>query len=251
VDPIQHSFSQSLSPRAPHFTLSYITVQLPNPPLHVPAQSITRSSGPFTLLIKTAIMAPNLTEMVKSMLFNAIHFPGVHEHKKQQQQEVLPVESGINKEPIFSIEKVTVIFVLGGPGAGTVTFSFSFLPIRAHQWTSLRFLGKGTQCSLLVDKFNFCHLSAGDLLRAEQDRPNSQFGDLIRTCIREGTIVPMEVTIKLLENAMHAALQSKMGGGWGEGKGRFLIDGFPRKMDQALKFEEDVGLSSLLSMRFG
>jgi UMP-CMP kinase len=61
----------------------------------------------------------------------------------------------------------------------------------------------------------------------------------------------MEVTIKLLENAMHAALQSKTGGGWGEGKGRFLIDGFPRKMDQALKFEEDVGLSSLLSMRFG
>jgi UMP-CMP kinase len=52
----------------------------------------------------------------------------------------------------------------------------------------------------------------------------------------------MEVTIKLLENAMHAALQTKTGEGWGDGKGRFLIDGFPRKMDQALKFEEDVGI---------
>ena len=107
------------------------------------------------------------------------------------------------------------------------------------------FLGKGTQCSLLVEKYHFSHLSAGDLLRAEQDRPDSQYGVLIRTCIREGEIVPMEVTIKLLENAMRAALQSKSGSsGWDAGKGRFLIDGFPRKMDQALKFEEDVRVSA-------
>ena len=55
--------------------------------------------------------------------------------------------------------------------------------------------------------------------------------------------MPMEVTIKLLENAMRAALESKSKSGstgWEAGKGRFLIDGFPRKMDQALKFEEDV-----------
>jgi hypothetical protein len=91
-----------------------------------------------------------------------------------------------------------------------------------------------------VEEFNFSHLSAGDLLRAEQDRPDSDYGVLIRKCIREGEIVPMEVTIKLLENAMHAALQSRSGSGWEDGKGRFLIDGFPRKMDQALKFEEDV-----------
>ena len=94
-------------------------------------------------------------------------------------------------------------------------------------------------------KYNFAHLSAGDLLRAEQDRPDSQFGDLIRTHIREGKIVPMEVTIKLLENAMDAALESKSGEGWGDGRGRFLIDGFPRKMDQALKFEEDVRLTDV------
>jgi len=56
----------------------------------------------------------------------------------------------------------------------------------------------------------------------------------------------MEVTIKLLENAMRAKLQSKSGPGWDDGKGRFLIDGFPRKMDQALKFEEDVCISSLV-----
>ena len=120
---------------------------------------------------------------------------------------------------------------------------FPFYQPRSPGKYVLPTLGKGTQCSLLVEKYNFAHLSAGDLLRAEQDRPNSQFGDLIRTYIREGQIVPMEVTIKLLENAMEAVLTSKTGEGWGNGKGRFLIDGFPRKMDQALKFEEDVRLT--------
>ncbi|KAF9433527.1 hypothetical protein BGZ76_009317 [Entomortierella beljakovae] len=102
--------------------------------------------------------------------------------------------------------KTTVIFVLGGPGAG-----------------------KGTQCAHLVDDYGFVHLSAGDLLRAEQERPGSQYGELIKSYIKEGKIVPMEVTIALLENAMIAS-----------GQTRFLIDGFPRKMDQALKFEEVV-----------
>jgi len=120
--------------------------------------------------------------------------------------------------PVFDDKKITVIFVLGGPGAG-----------------------KGTQCAKLVQDFGFCHLSAGDLLRAEQHRQDSQYGNLIQTCIREGTIVPMEVTIKLLENAMRAQLETKTA----ESQGRFLIDGFPRKMDQALKFEEDVCVSSL------
>lgn len=117
--------------------------------------------------------------------------------------------------PTFSPTDVTVIFVLGGPGAG-----------------------KGTQCANLVRDYGFTHLSAGDLLRAEQDRPGSQFGDLIRDYIRNGAIVPMEVTVKLLENAMTEAIGSQ--GGLGSSKHRFLIDGFPRKMDQAIKFEEAV-----------
>ncbi|KAH0584202.1 UMP-CMP kinase [Termitomyces sp. 'cryptogamus'] len=88
---------------------------------------------------------------------------------------------------------------------------------------------------------------AGDLLRAEQVREGSEYGTLIQTCIKEGTIVPMEVTIKLLENAMQAAMAGERPGqGWKEGRGRFLIDGFPRKMDQAVKFDETVCLSSVV-----
>lgn len=76
------------------------------------------------------------------------------------------------------------------------------------------------------------HLSAGDLLRAEQKREGSQYGEMIKQYITDGRIVPMEVTVALLENAIRAEVKN--------GKTRFLVDGFPRKMDQAIKFEETV-----------
>jgi len=114
--------------------------------------------------------------------------------------------------PSFSPAKVTVLFVLGGPGAG-----------------------KGTQCANLVRDYHFTHLSAGDLLRTEQDRKGSEFGDLIKSYIKDGKIVPMEVTVQLLENAMTDVVEKSK-----DKTGKFLIDGFPRKMDQALKFEETV-----------
>jgi len=60
----------------------------------------------------------------------------------------------------------------------------------------------------------------------------------------------MEVTVKLLQNAMEASLQEgRPGDGWANGKGRFLVDGFPRKMDQALKFDEEVQLKSAMCGR--
>ncbi|KAJ0116019.1 hypothetical protein N8I77_003896 [Diaporthe amygdali] len=112
------------------------------------------------------------------------------------------------------ITDTTVLFVLGGPGAG-----------------------KGTQCSKLVSTYGFTHLSAGDLLREEQDRAGSEYGQLIKDYIKDGKIVPMEVTIALLENAMKASIAGNPTSPKGR---RFLIDGFPRKLDQALKFEESV-----------
>ncbi|OAL70075.1 uridylate kinase [Trichophyton violaceum] len=133
--------------------------------------------------------------------------------------ELTPPLTSTNTSPRFSTDEVTVVFVLGGPGSG-----------------------KGTQSAKLVKDYGFSHLSAGDLLRAEQDREGSQYGDLIRHNIREGIIVPMEITVTLLSNAMAAILEEKKkkDENSGERTSRFLIDGFPRKMDQAIYFEETV-----------
>ncbi|KAJ1963115.1 bifunctional uridylate/adenylate kinase [Dimargaris xerosporica] len=106
----------------------------------------------------------------------------------------------------FTKDNTTVVFVLGGPGSG-----------------------KGTQCKRLAEEFGFVHLSAGDLLREEQQRPDSAYAELIEWCIREGKIVPMVVTITLLREAMKQS-----------GSNLFLIDGFPRSMTQGSEFEQYV-----------
>ncbi|KAI6195754.1 Like-Sm ribonucleoprotein and Adenylate kinase domain containing protein [Aphelenchoides besseyi] len=91
-----------------------------------------------------------------------------------------------------------VVFVLGPPGSG-----------------------KGTQCEKIREKFGFVHLSAGELLRDEMNRTGSDTGASIRKHMTDGTIVPVAITCKLIEDAMLAA---------GDAPG-FLIDGFPRNQD--------------------
>ncbi|XP_077189941.1 UMP-CMP kinase [Paroedura picta] len=98
--------------------------------------------------------------------------------------------------------KPVVVFVLGGPGAG-----------------------KGTQCARIVAKYGYTHLSAGDLLRDERKRPGSQYGELIESYIKEGKIVPVEITISLLKRAMEETMAENAQ------KNKFLIDGFPRNED--------------------
>ncbi|KAI6702908.1 hypothetical protein NL676_012044 [Syzygium grande] len=98
--------------------------------------------------------------------------------------------------------KPTVVFVLGGPGSG-----------------------KGTQCANIAQHFGFTHLSTGDLLRAES-RSGSENGTMIQNMIKEGKIVPTEVTIKLLQKAMQES-----------GNDKLLIDGFPRDDESRAAFE--------------
>jgi len=122
----------------------------------------------------------------------------IHPSKEELSQLAAPSRT----TPLFTTTRATVIFVLGGPGSG-----------------------KGTQCANIVADYGFKHLSAGDLLREEQDRKGSEFGDMIKEYIKNGEIVPMEVTVQLLENAMQSELERLDKAGQKEGEGRFLIDG--------------------------
>jgi len=85
-------------------------------------------------------------------------------------------------------------------------------------------------CVKIVEKYGYVHLSAGDLLRAERQRPGSQYGEIIETYIKQGKIVPVEITCTLLQNAMKES-----------GKEVFLIDGFPRNEDNLTGWNRQVG----------
>ena len=55
--------------------------------------------------------------------------------------------------------------------------------------------------SLFMQKFGFVHLSAGELLRQERDS-GSKDGNLIQDYIKEGKIVPVAITISLLQKVL-------------------------------------------------
>ena len=117
-------------------------------------------------------------------------------------------DSATNATPSASRAGTRVVFVLGGPGSG-----------------------KGTVCGRIIDAFDeFEHLSAGDLLRKERDTPNSKDGELISSYIKEGKIVPVDITVGLIKRAMNASP-----------KGCFLIDGFPRSQDNVDGWNRVIG----------
>lgn len=81
--------------------------------------------------------------------------------------------------------------------------------------------GKGTQAKILVEKYGFCHLSMGDVLK-EQVRLGTEEGKLIDEYQKAGNLVPLEVTVKALQNKINNTA----------GANGFLLDGFPRNMEQ-------------------
>jgi len=125
----------------------------------------------------------------------------------QYGKKQLEPEKPVVKSPSTAqLLDVHVIFVVGGPGSG-----------------------KGTNCTRLSEEFNLSHLSVGDLLRNEALK-GSERGKLLDEYMKEGKIVPMEITLEVVRSAI---LEH-------QGKAGFLIDGFPRKLDQAIEFEEKV-----------
>ncbi|KAJ6691189.1 NUCLEOTIDE KINASE [Salix koriyanagi] len=104
----------------------------------------------------------------------------------------------------FSNE-ASVVFVLGGPASG-----------------------KGTQCPKIVEHFGFTHLCVGELLE-EETKSGSENGKMIRNFKLEGKIVPSEVTVGILQQAMQQSENKK-----------FIIDGFPRNEENLATFEKTV-----------
>lgn len=82
--------------------------------------------------------------------------------------------------------------------------------------------GKGTQSVKIAKKYNFAHISTGDIFR-KNIREKTELGLKVQGIIEKGELVPDELLIEILENAMDQ-FENVQG---------FVFDGFPRTIQQA------------------
>ncbi|KDP31613.1 hypothetical protein JCGZ_14838 [Jatropha curcas] len=125
-------------------------------------------------------------------------------------------DAAIAKEEIAAVEKKpTVVFVLGGPGAG-----------------------KSTQCANISKCIGFTHLSSGEVLRkaSEWDPDN---GEMIKSMLKDGQSVPPDITLRVLQKAMKQS-----------GNDKFLLDGFPRDEEIRAAFEDAINIEPELVIFF-
>jgi hypothetical protein len=116
-------------------------------------------------------------------------------------------------DPRLPCPKPNVVFVIGGPGSG-----------------------KGTMCELAESQLGWTHLSMGELLRNEIETggPNAK---TISDLLAGGNLVPNRITMKVLTNAMETVTKTT-------GKNNFLLDGFPRSLDNMEGWHENFGRTS-------
>ncbi|XP_078502793.1 adenylate kinase isoenzyme 1 isoform X2 [Lissotriton helveticus] len=130
--------------------------------------------------------------------------------KEAPKSKVPPKDSDPRAEKLKTCK---IIFVVGGPGSG-----------------------KGTQCEKIVAKYGYTHLSSGDLLRAEV-KAGSERGKKAAAIMEKGDLVPLDMVLDMLKDAMMAKANESKG---------FLIDGYPRDVQQGQEFEKKIGPPSLL-----
>jgi adenylate kinase len=109
---------------------------------------------------------------------------------------------GRNKAAIYQLTtqpKMKNIVLFGPPGAG-----------------------KGTQATLLKEKYDLVHISTGDVFRYNI-KNETELGLLAKTYMDDGNLVPDEVTINMLKAEVEKNAAAK----------GFIFDGFPRTESQA------------------
>lgn len=112
------------------------------------------------------------------------------------------------------------IFIMGAPGSG-----------------------KGTFSSKIKEEYNLNHISTGDIFRANISQ-GTELGLQAKAYAEQGKLVPDEITNKMVKDYL-ATLSDKKNG--------YLLDGYPRTLDQAKAFEEmtdgtDLAVDVILAM---
>jgi len=90
--------------------------------------------------------------------------------------------------------------------------------------------GKGTQAQYLQERFQFTHLSTGNLLR-EEVTSGSALGAQVQSVIELGDLVSDDIILSIIREHV-SILMSK-----DDIKG-IVFDGFPRTIEQAIAFDQ-------------
>ena len=90
--------------------------------------------------------------------------------------------------------------------------------------------GKGTLAKKITADFGIPQISTGDLFR-EIVKTQSPLGSLVKSYIDKGALVPNEVTFDVLKNRISQK----------DCKNGFILDGFPRSLEQALVEDRIMG----------
>ena len=110
------------------------------------------------------------------------------------------------------------ILILGAPGAG-----------------------KGTQSAKITEEFDVEHITTGDALRANKDMDISEMDteyDTPREYMDQGELVPDDVVNAIVDEALSQA-------------GGFVLDGYPRNIEQAEELEGMTELDIVLYLDVG
>lgn len=104
--------------------------------------------------------------------------------------------------------------------------------------------GKGTLAKSLKEKYDYVHISTGDLLRDAVSK-GDELGLKIKDILAQGLLVDDELVYEVLKSRLQEA----------DCKNGIIMDGFPRNVNQAVKYEEilsdiniDLGVAILLDI---
>jgi adenylate kinase len=90
--------------------------------------------------------------------------------------------------------------------------------------------GKGTQATLLKEKYDLIHISTGDVFR-HNIKNKTELGILAKTFMDAGNLVPDQVTIDMLKAEVEKNTAAN----------GFIFDGFPRTESQAVALDTFLG----------
>lgn len=82
--------------------------------------------------------------------------------------------------------------------------------------------GKGTQAAKMVEAFKILHISTGDMFRAAV-KEGTELGKKAKACMDAGQLVPDDITIGIVKERLAKP----------DCQGGFILDGFPRTVEQA------------------